>query len=67
MLKRKYAVTRDSPLIDMGYKYSTRKVLSFIATEDAGITKAGITYLSNYLDSFANVAICPDYCPIFMT
>ena len=34
-------------IIDIGYRYNTRKVFSFIVTEDTGSTKAGINYLSN--------------------
>ena len=33
MLKRKYVVPRDRPLIAIGYKYNTQKVLYFIAAE----------------------------------
>ena len=51
-----YLVLRSKPmvrpLIDIGYKYNTRKVLSFIVTEDSGSTKAGITYLSKYPEQF---------------
>ena len=46
VLKIKYTVTRDSPLISIGYTYNAQKVLSFINTEGTGITKADIFYLS---------------------
>ena len=52
-------VPGDMPLIAIGYKYNARKVLSFIVTENAGITKTGIPYLSKYPDHFTNVAIRP--------
>ena len=44
--KRNYTVPGERPIIDIGYKYNMHKVLSFIITEDAGITKAGIPCLS---------------------
>ena len=44
-------------LIAIGYKYNVRKVLSFITKSDAGIEKAGITYLSKYPEPFSNVSI----------
>ena len=47
------------PLIDIGYKYNARKVLSFIVTDNAGSTKNGIPYLSKYPDQFTNVSIRP--------
>ena len=34
------------PLIVIGYKYNTRKVIYFIVTENAGRTKSGLNYLS---------------------
>ena len=34
------------PIIDIGYKYNVRKFLFFIVTEDTGITKLGLPYLS---------------------
>ena len=59
-------VPRVRPLIDIGYKYNERKVLSFIVTENAGITNTGIPYLSKYPDKFTNVAIRPVACPLVM-
>ena len=47
------------PLIDIGYKYNVRKVLSFIVTDNEGSTKTGIPYLSKYPDQFTNVSIRP--------
>ena len=55
------------PIIDLGYKYTVRKVLSFIFTNNAGSTLAGITYLSKYPDKFTNVAICAVARPLFMS
>ena len=50
-------VPMDRPLIAIGYKYNNRKVLYFIVTDNAGITKTGIPYLSKYPDQFTNVDI----------
>ena len=52
-------VPGDRPLIAIGHNYKSRNVLSLIATEDAGSTKADITYLSKYPGPFDNVAILP--------
>ena len=51
----------------MGYKYNAQKVLSFIATDNAGSTNTGIAYLSKYPDQFTNVIICPVARPLFMS
>ena len=50
-------VPGDRPLITIGCKYNTRKVISFIFTSDAGTTTSGIPYLSNYHGPFYNVSI----------
>ena len=50
-------VPGERPIMYIDYKYNMQKVLSFIATEDAGSTKAGISYLSKYPDPFATVSI----------
>ena len=55
----------DRPLFSIGYKYNKWKVLPLIDTEETGITKDGITYLSKYPGMFDNVAICPVACTIF--
>ena len=59
VLRSKPMVPADRPLIDIGYKYNARKVLSFIVTENIGITNNGIPYLSKYPDQFTNTAIRP--------
>ena len=59
VLRSKPMVLGDRPLIAIGYKYNARKVLSFIVTENAGITKTGIPYLSKYPDQLTNVSISP--------
>ena len=38
----------EIPLLAIGYKYNSRKVLGFIATEVAGITEPGYPYLSRF-------------------
>ena len=50
-------VPGDRPLIDIGYKYNARKVVSFIFTENADRTFAGLLCLSKYPDQFLNVSI----------
>ena len=66
VLRSKTMLPGGRPLIDVGYKYNARKVLSFIVTDNAGSTKTGITYLSKYPDQFTNVSICPVACPLVM-
>ena len=41
----KPAVSRDRPLIDIGYKYNAQNIISFSAMKYEGGTKDGITYL----------------------
>ena len=67
VLRIKPMVPGGRPLIAIGYKYNARKVLSFIVTDNAGITKTGIPYLSNYPDQFTNVSIRPVACPVVMS
>ena len=42
----------ERPLLAIGYKYNSRKVLGFIATEGAGSTEPGDPYLSCFPDIF---------------
>ena len=67
VLRSKPMVPGGRPLIDIGYKYNARKVLSFIVTENAGSTKTDIPYLSKYPDQFINVAIFPVARPLVMS
>ena len=55
------------PISAIGYKYNSWKVLYFIATEDAGIKKSGIPYLSKLPEPFSNVDIRPVDRPIVMS
>ena len=63
VLKSNPMVPGDGPIMVIGYKYNSRKVLSFVAREEAGSTKSNIPYLSDYPDQFANVSIHPVVCP----
>ena len=64
MLRSKPVVPGVRPLITNGYKYNTGKVISFIVTDNAGITQTGIIYLSKYPDQFSNVSIRPVSRPL---
>ena len=67
VLRSKPMVPGGRPCIAIGYKYNARKVISFIVTDNAGITKTGIPYLSKYPDQFTNVSICPVARPLVMS
>ena len=67
VLRIKPMLPGDRPLIAIGCRYNTRKVLYFIFTDNAGSTNTGIPYLSKYPDQFTNVAICPVSRPLFMS
>ena len=45
VLRSKPMVPSERPLISISYKYNSRKVISFIVTDNAGSTKTGIPYL----------------------
>ena len=47
MLRSKSMVTGGIPIIDIGYKYNSRKFLYFIVTKNSESTQAGLYYLSN--------------------
>ena len=47
----------ERPLLSIGYKYNSRKVLGFIATEVAGSTEPGDPYLSLFPDIFSYVSV----------
>ena len=51
------------PLLAIGYKYNSRKVLGFIATEGTSITEPGDPYLSRLPDIYSNVSVCPVVSP----
>ena len=54
------------PLIAIGYKYNVRKVISFIVTDNSGITQEILTCLFKYTDQFTNFSIHPVDIPIVM-
>ena len=45
----------ERPLLAIGYKYNSRKVLGFIATEGSRSTETGDPYLSRFPDIYSNV------------
>ena len=51
------------PLMVIGYKNNSRKVLGFIATEGDGSTELGNPYLSRFPDMHYNVSIRPVVSP----
>ena len=61
-----YLVMRITPrfpveitLLDIGYKYNSRKVLGFINTEGAGSTEPGDSYLYHFPDFFIMFMFAP--------
>ena len=64
VLSSKSMVPRGRPPIVIGYKYNTRKFLSFIVTYNTVSTQVGIPYLSKYPDQFSNVDIRPVALPL---
>ena len=68
-----YLVLKSTPifsgertLLAIGYKYNSRKVLGFIATEGAGSTEPVDPYLSRFPDIYLNVYVRPVVCPNFL-
>ena len=55
------------PLIAIGYKYNTQKVLSFITTADTDSKKSGIPFLFKYPEPYHNVVIHPVARPLVMS
>ena len=45
------------PLIAIGYRYSTRTTLHFVATKDAGSTAKGTPYQMKFTDDWGNIHI----------
>ena len=54
------------PLLSIGYKYNSRKVKGFIATEEYRITEPGDPYLSCFPVIYSNVSILFIVCPNFL-
>ena len=64
VLRSKPILSGERPLLSIGYKYNSRKILSFFATSGEGITTLVITYLPKYSDQFSNVSILPVARPL---
>ncbi len=45
-------------LVAIGYRYSTKTTLFFVATADAGSTTSGKPYEMKYTDNHGNVCVC---------
>ena len=54
------------PLLAIGYKYNSRKVLGFIATGGTGSTEPGDSYLYIFPDVYSNVSVFPVVHPHFI-
>ena len=68
--ERSYIYMKSSPRVlglipftDIGYKYSYRKVLGFIASEGDGSTDPGDPYLYLFPDTHFIVSVLPIICP----
>ena len=59
VMKTNTRFTGGRPLMDIVYKYNSRKVLGFIATKAAGSTKPRDPYLYRFPDIYSNVYVCP--------
>ena len=59
VLKSNQIFTGEIPLLAIGYKYNSRKVLGFIATEGSVSTEPGDPYLSRFPDIYSNVSVSP--------
>ena len=56
-------VPGDIPLMAIGYKYISRKVLGFIATDGDGSTEPCDTYSPCFPDIYSNVSVHYIFCP----
>ena len=59
VMKSTPRVPGDRPLMAIGYKYNSRKVLGFISTEGSVSTESGDPYLSRFPDIYSNFSVCP--------
>ena len=66
MLRRNPMVPGGRPLIAIGYKYNVRKVISFIVTDNSGITQEILTCLFKYTDQFTNFSITLLISPLLL-
>jgi hypothetical protein len=44
-------------LLAIGYTYNSKRVLKFVATTNAGSTKAGTPYDMRFTDAYSNVCV----------
>ena len=65
VMKSNPRVPGGRPLLDIGYKYISRKVLGFISTDGAGSTEPGDPYLSCFPEIYSNVSVSPVVRPHF--
>ena len=56
--------TDDRPLMAIGYKYRSQKVLGFISMERGGSTEPGVPYLSCCPANYSSNSIYPVLCHI---
>ena len=66
VLKSNTKFPGERPLLAIGYKYNSRKVLGFIAIEGAGSTEPGDPYLYCSPDIYSNVSVRPVVSPRFL-
>ena len=57
LMKSNIRVPGGRPLLDIGYKYNSRKFISCIANEGSGSTEPGHPYLSCFPDIYSNVSV----------
>ena len=48
---------KGTPLMAIGYRYSSKATLFFICTQDSGSTRAGVPYEMKFTDSYKNVCV----------
>ena len=56
----------ERPLLAIGYKSNSSKVLGFISNEGAGSTEPGYPYLSRFPDIYSNVSVRPVVHPCLL-
>ena len=63
VMKSTPRVTGGIPLLTIGYKYNSRRVLRFITTEEDGSTETGDPYLSCFPETYYNDSVRCVVCP----
>ena len=63
VLKSTAIVPGERPILAIGYKYNSRKVRGFIATEGGVSTEPVDPYLSFFPDIYSNVSVHPVVSP----